>query len=824
MRRKSLHFVGRLQWLFAVITFVLLAFVVWVSRDLPTADTFAARTIAQSTRIYDRSGTVLLYDLHGNEKRTIVKLADISPALVHATIVAEDDQFYHHIGLDVPGILRSTFTNVKKQRIAQGGSTITQQLVRNAVLTQEKTFARKIREAILALEIEARFSKEEILEAYLNQIPYGSLVYGAEAAAQTYFGKPARDLSVAEAAVLAALPKAPSYYSPHGAHRDELLERQKYILNRMVELGYVDAQEAEKAKTETLSFRPPKENIRAPHFVFFVQEELERRFGKERVEQGGLVVTTTLNASFQEIAERLVRQGAEKNERQWKGRNAALTAIHPKTGEILAVVGSRDYFNPAYDGNVNVAIRPRQPGSSFKPVVYATAFSKGLTPDTILFDVPTEFSTGSSPYRPHNYTGQTYGPVTARQALANSLNIASVKMLWLAGVRDTVALAQNLGVTTLTDPDAYGLSLVLGGGAVTLLEETAAFGVFAADGERAPVQALLRVQDQSGSVLFEHRAETSTVLDREVARNITDILSDNEARSLVFGASTPLVLGSRPVAAKTGTAQDFRDAWTLGYTPSLVVGVWAGNNDYSPMRKGADGSVVAAPIWNAFMREALANTPIERFPKPKPIVTKKPILNGVWAVEETVAIDRASGKRATDLTPTEWREERTYRTVHDTLFWVDKRNPRGPQPLNPEHDPQFLLWEDALHAWLATKPELLASVTEKPPEAFDDIHTEETRPTIAILAPRDFATISTTSFSVQASLAAAFAVTTVLVLIDDTPYGTATKSPMSGLYEKTVTLSDDQQNHQEHTLTIRAFDQYGNRGEASISFRLNLDE
>jgi 1A family penicillin-binding protein len=818
---------GRHRIIFRLATLLVLlsaGAIVWILRDLPTVETFEQRIIPQSTRIYDHTGTTLLYDLHGEEKRTIVPLDRISPLLINATITAEDDRFYHHIGIDLPGIIRALFRNILSLRFEEGGSTITQQLVRNAVLTPEKTFARKIREAVLAIAIEIRFSKEKILEAYLNQIPYGSLLYGAEAASQAYFGKSASDLTLAEAATLAALPKAPSYYSPYGNHRDELIHRRNYILDRMVTLGYLDSASAERAKGEPLTVLPPREPIIAPHFVFYVQEELERRFGKERVEQGGLRVITSLDVELQKIADEAVRSGAERNERRFRGRNAALVAIDPKNGNILAMVGSRDYFNPAYDGNVNVTVRPRQPGSSFKPIVYAAAFERGFTPDTILFDLPTEFGTGEKSYRPQNYTGKTYGPVTARQALANSLNIASVKMLWLAGVRESVELAQRLGITTLKDPNEYGLSLVLGGGAVTLLEESSAFGVFANDGIRVEPEAILRVETTDGKVLFSHHPVETRVLDREIAREITDILSDNEARALVFGTQTPLTLGSRPVAAKTGTAQDFRDAWTIGYTPSLVAGVWVGNNDYSPMARGADGSVVAAPIWNTFMREALKEKPIESFPKPKPVVTKKPILDGVWVIETKVRIDRASGKLATDRTPPEWAEERIFREIHDTLYWVDRKNPRGDPPKDPSRDPQYENWEAAVQTWVANDPTLAVSVSEKPPTEFDDIHVREHEPTVRIITPTEGDVALKDGFLLSVEATAPLGIESVTASLDGEIVGTLSKEGESQLFTRFIRPpkppnDEGDETNVSHLLTVQAFDRYGNRGIASVSLR-----
>src|SRR3989344_164106 len=403
----------RVALVFAIFSLVLVFWVLWVIRDLPTAETLAERVIAQSTILYDRTGATPLYDIHGSEKRRVVGLEDISPYLIDATVVIEDDQFYSHSGLDIPGIIRSVFVDIKEGRLAQGGSTITQQLVRQAVLSTEKTFTRKIREAVLAIAVEVRFSKDEILEGYLNQIPYGSLIYGAEAASQTYFGKSAKDLALAEAATLAALPQAPSYYSPYGDNREDLFSRKDLILDRMHVLGYITAEERDQAKATTPDILPVQNSIRAPHFVFYVREELERRFGKDRVEAGGLRVVTSLDLPLQEIAERAVREGAARNLARYQAQNAALVALDPKTGEVLTMVGSKDYFDETIDGNVNVVVRPNQPGSSFKPVVYAAAFEEGYTTETVLFDLPTDFGANSGrPYAPQNYTGRHHGPVT----------------------------------------------------------------------------------------------------------------------------------------------------------------------------------------------------------------------------------------------------------------------------------------------------------------------------------------------------------------------------------------------------------------------------
>ncbi len=608
-------------------------------RDLPNPQRISERTVIESTKIYDRTGKILLYEVHGEEKRTVVALSEIPLTIQQATLAAEDINFYSHRGIDAKGILRAAYTNLIRGDIRQGGSTITQQLIKNSILGSERTFRRKIREQILALLLEQKYSKDEILELYLNQIPYGSNAYGVAAAAQTFFGKEPKDVAVGEAALLAALPKAPTYYSPYGAHRDELLTRRDRILDRMADAGFVSKEEVARVKNAPLSFVPPRQSLRAPHFVMFIQDYLREKYGEEYVEQGGLRVTTTLDWELQEKAEQIVREGAEQNEKLVGAGNAALVALDPATGEILAMVGSRDFFadpkpagcrpgiNCRLDPQVNVALRARQPGSAFKPFVYATAFAKGYTPETVLFDVPTEFNVSCGPdalanpsdgrcYHPRNYDGTFRGPVTLRQALGQSLNVPSVKLLYLAGVGDSITTAKNMGITTLTDPDRYGLALVLGGGEVTLFEMTSAFGVFAKEGIRHPATGILKVQSARGEVLEEKKDAAIPVLDTEVARTINILLSDNDARVPVFSPRSSLYFPNRDVAAKTGTTQDYRDAWVIGYTPSVVAGVWVGNNDNSAMSQNSVSIMVAGPVWHRFMEAAMSRVPPESFTPP----------------------------------------------------------------------------------------------------------------------------------------------------------------------------------------------------------------
>ncbi|PIT98410.1 MAG: hypothetical protein COT71_00770 [Candidatus Andersenbacteria bacterium CG10_big_fil_rev_8_21_14_0_10_54_11] len=676
--------------------------ILWWSRDLPDPEKINSRRIVESTKIFDRTGTHLLYEI-GDIRRTAVPLEAISVQLANATLAAEDDQFYHHHGLDITGILRGVIVKPLSGQRAQGGSTITQQLIKNSILTPERTIRRKVKEAVLALELEQRFSKEKILEMYLNEIPYGSQAYGVEAAAQTYFGTSAKNISLAQAAALAALPKAPTYYSPYGSHFEDMKWRQEFILDRMARLKMISQADADAAKVEELHFQERTEAITAPHFVFYVREQLEQQFGQRIIEEGGLRVITTLDVRLQKIAEEVLSEQAD-NLRARGASNAALTAIDPQTGDILAMTGSLDYFNEEIDGNVNVAIRHRSPGSSIKPFVYAAAWQKGFTPDTILIDAETDFG---QDYRPKNYNLSQRGPITMRAALANSLNIPAVKTLYLAGVREATDLAQAMGFTSLTDPDRYGLSLVLGGGEVRLVDEVSAYGVFGNDGVRHPHRPLLKVT-LGNEVLLDTSQDPdpgTQVIPSQLARLISDVISDNNARTPTFGARSALQLGSRPVAAKTGTTQDFRDGWTMGYTPSLAAGVWVGNNDNSPMREAADGVVTAGPIWNSFMRQALSNTPIEQFVKPEPITDiPHPILRGELAEvkgkweEETKILYTLDCPVALG-TPT------TFKEIHNILFYVRKDKPWGAPPDRAEADPQFTRWEQAVHAWVDKQKE-----------------------------------------------------------------------------------------------------------------------
>jgi membrane peptidoglycan carboxypeptidase len=751
--------------LFILLFVIIVGAFVYLAKDLPSPQSLTERQITESTKIYDRTGKIILYDVHGEEKRTLISFEEIPQFVKDATITIEDNNFYHHFGLDMKGIIRSVLNNLigKKilgQKTSVGGSTITQQFIKNAILTSEKTYIRKIKEAILAIELEIKYSKDEILSLYLNQVPYGSNAYGIEAATQTFFNKNAKDLTLAESALLAALTQAPSYYSPYGSHFETTKSRQEYILQKMYEFGYINEEQMKNAKNEKLIFASSQSSIKAPHFVMYVKEYLEDKYGRDYIEKAGLKVYTTLDWDLQQIAENSVKQWTEKNGKKYNAQNAALSAIDPKTGQILAMVGSKNYDAESYpkgcvpgktclfEPYVNVTISPRQPGSSFKPFAYAKAFQRGFTPDTMVFDLKTEFNSycssdatqkkdqyGLECYHPKNYDGKFRGPISLRSSLAQSLNIPSVKVLYMAGVDETIDLAQDMGIETLKDRSRYGLSLVLGGGEVKLLEETAAFGVFATEGIKNPIKEIIRIEDSEGNIIEKYENDPRKVLEPQIARLISDILSDETARSPMFGYKSNLYIEGIPVAAKTGTTQEYRDGWTVGYTPSLAVGVWAGNNDNTPMNR-EPGVVIAAPIWNEFIKKSyskkqelrtidkpdnyfdLPEQP-EEFIKPDQISTDKDILNGKYINELRVKIDKISGKLATNLTPPDLIEEVIYPQIHSILYYVDKDDPQGSG--NGRNDVQFLNWEQSILNWINTL-ENAYIYNQNPPQEYDNIH------------------------------------------------------------------------------------------------------
>lgn len=602
--------------------------IIFFFTQVPSPEALQNRLVAQSTKIYDRNGE-LLYDIFQEQNRTPIKLAEVPETVKEATIAIEDKDFYKHQGFDLMGIVRSFYLLVLNRRIEGGGSTLTQQLVKNALLTSDQSLIRKLKELILAIQVERAYTKDQILEMYLNEIPYGGTAYGVEAAANLYFGKHAKELDLAEASLLAGLPQRPSVYSPYGTHPELAKERQKEVLRRMVEDGYVTQEEADRAAAEELTYRTSQNEIgfKAPHFVLYVKQKLIEQYGDKLVEQGGLKVTTTLDYKLQEEAQKIVKDEVDKLAASKVGNGAAVV-LDPKTGQILSMVGSKDYFATDYDGNVNVTLSLRQPGSAGKPITYAAGMQKGYTAASPLMDVKTDFPGGADNpnYSPVNYDGQFHGPTQVRYALGNSYNIPAVKMLALVGVKNVLDLGYRMGLTTWEptqeNVDSVGLSLSLGGREVRLLDLTSAFGVFADGGVKQDPVSILEVKDSNGKELYKWRESSGTkVLDEGIAFIVANMLSDNGARTAAFGSNSVLNVPGKTVSVKTGTTDQKRDNWTIGFTPSRVVGVWVGNNDNSVMDpRIASGVTGASPIWQKIMMAALRDLPDEKPAQPSNVI------------------------------------------------------------------------------------------------------------------------------------------------------------------------------------------------------------
>ncbi|PIR88393.1 MAG: hypothetical protein COU09_02565 [Candidatus Harrisonbacteria bacterium CG10_big_fil_rev_8_21_14_0_10_44_23] len=653
-----------------------------LTKDLPNLEAIGQHRVIESTKIFDREEETLLYELYEEEKRTVVPFDKIPEKVKQATIAIEDQNFYAHNAIDIRGIIRAVLVNLRSGKKTQGASTITQQLARNTFLSLEKTWTRKVRELILAFRLEKQFSKDEILHLYLNQIPYGSNAYGIESASRTYFQKPVEELNLAETALLASLPQAPSYYSPWGSHVEDLMDRKNLVLEQMYHLGYISEQEKTNAQEDVLEIKQPDGFIKAPHFSITVSEYLNEKYGEDFVRRAGLKIITTLDWPLQEIAEKVVKEGVERNTELYNGTNGALLAQDTDTGQILAMVGSKDYFDRESEGNFNVATQGlRQPGSAMKPFVYLTALKKGFTTETVVFDTETEFdASGSGSYKPHNFDNIFRGPVTFRTALAQSINVPAVKALYLAGVNDVLSLMKDFGVNTLTEKSRYGLSLVLGGGEITLEELVGAYSTLAEEGTYHPQSMILRVEDSSGNILEEYEDRPTQVISPEYPRMINDILTDRDARAGLFQSSFHLtVFSGHDVALKTGTTNDYRDAWAFGYTPNFAVGVWAGNNNNTPMTAQGSSLLAAVPMWNAFLKDALKTRDPEVFPKATQEFPEKPMLKG-----EHIVYYENNGD--------------SYPQVHNLLYYVNKNDPPGPEPRRAI-DGQYQNWETSVLAW-----------------------------------------------------------------------------------------------------------------------------
>lgn len=801
---------------------VIILLFAWYAKDLPTPGKIRNLAAEGSTRLFDRNMNPL-YTISGEKKRIIVDQKDIPLIMQQTTLALEDRNFYNHSGFSLRGITRAVICRLPicGSRVSGGGSTITQQYVKNALLkTNKRTFDRKIKEVILAIELEVLFSKDQILTMYLNEIPYGGNNYGVEAAARSFYGKSAKELTLSQAATLASLPQLPSTLSPYGANTDRLIARRNYAIDILRDEAKITPEEAEAAKKEALGVVPRHESITAPHFALYVKEWLVDYFTKElgdkqlaeqKVENGGLTVVTTLDLEKQKIAEDVMSKATEKTLKRAGASNAALVSLDPKHGDIIAMVGSIDYFQPQF-GSFNVATAARQPGSSFKPLVYAASFKEKYSPSTNLFDLKTDFGK----YVPENYDGNFRGPITIRKALGNSLNIPAVKILAMIGMDKALKTASDLGITTLTDKDRYGLSLVLGGGEVRPLEMATAYGVFANKGTLVPTSPILKITDPKGKEIVnrEEPKDKKEVLDPQVAYQVTSILSDTEAKKPTFnGVMNSLTLKDRPVASKTGTTNAYRDAWTIGYTPQFVTAVWAGNNDNTPMNR-AGGSVAAAPIWDDFMERIHQGLPVENFDRPSGIQevavdklsNKLPVdgsevikdIFAAWQVPTTkddvhlrVRVCRENGLLAGSDIPDELAEERTYGVVHSEM------------PNNPN-------WEGPVAAWAA------ANGLNNPPPTQKCEVSGSTQPTISITSPSNGAVVSGVT-TITASATASSGVASVEFFVDSTSIGKVTTSPYQITYDTSLLASGN------HTVGAIVTSTTGATAGTQITVSVNRD-
>jgi len=815
--KKALKITG---YVFLGIAIFVAAVFLWFAKDLPSSEEIlSGRLVDQATQIYDRTGEHLLYEIHGDENRILVEMSDLPEYIPQATIAIEDDAFYRHPGFDVAGITRAVFKNITGQRYAQGGSTITQQLIKNTMLTPEKTITRKLKELVLSVELEMKLTKDEILGLYLNAIPYGSTAYGIEAASQTYFDKPARDLSLAEAAMLAGLPQAPTYYSPT-LQPDRAKGRQEVVLDRMVDEGYISTEEAELAKAEELNIVVKRANIDAPHFVDYIRGVLVDKYGIKQVETGGLKVITTLDWGKQRIAEEVINANAERN-LNYGAHNEALVSVDSKSGQILAMVGSVDYFyegdDEKLDGQVNVITSLRSPGSSIKPLDYVTAFSRGYPPSTIVYDLMTSFGDDGSgkEYKPQNYTGGFNGPVSMRTALQQSLNIPAIKAYYLAGAENVSTMAAKLGYDNWVAGKEYGLATAIGGKEVVPLDHVGMFQTFANRGVRQEPTGILEVIAPGGEVLEKYEDKGERVLEENLADTMNNVLSDNNARSW---GRRELVLADRPAAAKTGTSnKQLADGsirpdnvWTCGYTPQIATAVWVGNNDGSVMSGSATGLTNASPIWQEYMNKVHAGLPVEDFVDPKPIEASKAILLGKTAEEVEVEICNPSGLLANEYCPDSMREKKKFRDVHSILYYVDRENPNGPIPTNPQADPQFNSWEGAVRGW-AEKEEFGA----EPPTETDTLHNPEFWPSVSITTPSAGAKITSGIFDVSVNVSGTNKIKEVVYKIDGQKVSASTRDPFGA----EIVLPAGTTNG-FHTLTAVVYNEIDNKSETNIDINV----
>lgn len=796
----------------------------WYAKDLPRPDK-VRRTEGLSTVVLDRNGETL-YDIYENQNRIPVRYEDIPNHLKLATVAVEDKDFFKHQGLSTSGIARGMLACFLLKR-CQGGSTLTQQLVKNVLLSNERTLPRKMKEAILAIQIERRYNKDEILQMYLNEAPYGGTAVGVEAAAQYYFNKSVKELDLVQSAVIAGLPQSPTRYSPFTGEPKAYVWRTEQVLRRMREDGHISPiQETEaRRQLDTISFAEESGSLRAPHFIAYIKDQLVAKFGSKLVEGGGLKVTTTLDWNLQEKAQEIVKEEVNKA-KNLKVSNGAAVVIDPKTGEILAMVGSKDYTASESGGfKFNVAVQgKRQPGSSIKPITYAAALKKGYTASTMLMDVETKYPSGDPKkpeYNPKNYDNKFRGPMQLRYALGNSINTIAVKVSALVGVKDTLRLAYDMGLTTLEPTQEnltrIGLSMTLGGGEVTLLELTDAFGVFAAGGVRREAAAILKVEDPKGKVLFEHKAASPReVLSPEVAYMISDILSDNDARKEVFGTRSLLVIPGHTVAVKTGTTDDKRDNWTMGYTPSVAVGAWVGNNDNSPMSPTlASGVTGAAPIWRRIILEALKGKNNEAFNRPGKIVEME--IDGFGGGTPVEGQARRTERYVAGTEPT------TPAAIYQNLKISRKDGNKLANSVEiakgdydtkafiviAEQDPVSTdgknRWQEGIDVWINSQ----GDAKFHPPR---DVYQGTEEMAVAIKRPDDYAQINSNDVEIRVEASSIGSIKKVEIFVD----GNKVKEKSESRFTETITIANG-----SHFIRARAEDDRGKSAEHEIRVGIN---
>ncbi len=796
----------------------------WYAKDLPRPDK-VRRSEGLSTVILDRNGENL-YDIFEEENRIPVQWEDIPQYLKDATVAIEDKEFYRHQGFSTMGIIRGMAACLVLRR-CQGGSTLTQQLVKNVLLTQERTLPRKMKEAVLAIQIERKYKKDEILQMYLNEAPYGGTAVGVEAASQYYFGKPVSELGLVESAILAGLPQAPSRYSPFGSDAGAYVWRSEQVLRRMREDGYITPlQETEARKQlKSVTFKEDKSGLKAPHFVAYVKEQLIEKFGSKLVEGGGLRVTTTLDWKLQEKAQEIVADEVKKA-KTLKVSNGAAVVLDPKTGEILVMVGSKDYGATDAAGlKFNVVTQGlRQPGSAIKPVTYAAAFKKGYTAATMLLDVDTKYPSGDPTkpeYNPKNYDGKFRGPIQLRYGLGNSINVIAVKVSALVGIRDILRVASDMGISSLEPTDdnirRLGLSLTLGGGEVRLLDLASAFGVFATGGLRQEPVSILKVEDAKGKVLFEHKIPSARrVLGADIAYLISHILSDNEARREVFGPKSYLVIAGKTVAVKTGTTDDKRDNWTVGYTPSFVVGTWVGNNDNSAMHPSlASGVTGAAPIWNRIIRETLKDKSDEQFARPDNIIEAEIDAYGGGLPKEGYPTRKELFIRGTeptspspiykDLKISKKDSNKLANSVEVAKLEFDTRSFVVFTESDPVSGDGKNRWQEGIDAWVAAQGDAKFHPPTEVYEGTDQIG-------VTIKEPGDTARIDNNDVKVVAEAGSVGEITKMEIFVD----GTLVKEKNDKKISETINIVNG-----SHIIKVKAQDNKGNNAEAQVRVGIN---